>query len=174
MMLQASENSIGTQKSRPHWFRFSVRTLFVLVTLSGIALAGLFWFLAAPRYDAHLLAPNAMRTNAPSAVLGTAIHMVHEELRLRHFRDATGKITFGDRTSRDTTFQQSARQHGDFGVGYTAFDDPSGNRVTIRTYNEPGIGTLIVWEYAGGQDVQKISVILQKELAVQGVRILAD
>ena len=122
------------------------------------------------RYHAKILAPDALRTDAPRDMTAQAIQKVFEELRLRHFMDAKGNVVFPDGTSIDKTTQASAHKHGDFTRGIKAFDDPKGNRITIRSYTEPGIGTLLVWEYSKG-DVQKISVILQQELARQGVKL---
>ena len=122
------------------------------------------------RYHAKILAPDALRTDAPRNMTAQAIQKVFEELRLRHFMDAKGNVVFPGGTSIDKTTQESGQKHGDFVRGVKTFDDPKGNRITIRQYSEPGIGTLLVWEYSKG-DVQQISVILQQELARQGVKL---
>ena len=123
------------------------------------------------RYSATILAPDALITDAPRAIVATAIGKVHDELRLRHFMDAQGRVRFEDGTSVDTKTTESARKNGDFIRGLMSFDDPAGNRITIRDYSSPQFGTLVVWEYAGGKDEQQISVILQQELARQGVKL---
>jgi hypothetical protein len=140
----------------------------VIVVVGAVAAYAVF---VRARYTASVLAPDALTTNAPRAMVMPAVNKVYEQLRLRHFMDPQGRVRFADGTSTDTSKQESASQNGDFIRGVTSFDDPAGNRVTIRDYSAPQFGTLVVWEYAGGKDVQEISVILQQELARQGVKL---
>jgi hypothetical protein len=140
----------------------------VIVIIGAVAA---YVVLVGARHTATVFPPDALTTDAPRATVMQAINKVYEQLRLRHFMDAQGRVRFADGTSTDTSKQESATTNGHFTRGVMSFDDPAGNRVTIRDYSAPQFGTLVVWEYAGGKDVQEVSVILQQELARQGVKL---
>ena len=151
--------------------RYSWRQLLLAVLAIAMAVAVIAYICAPPRYIATALSSNALRTTAPSSTIVSALNGLYREVRRRHFTDDTGRVVFADGGSTDTTSVELVKVMGEFAEGTRTFDDPDGNRVTVKWYSEPKIGTLISWEYAGGQDPQTVSVILQRELAKAGVVI---
>ena len=148
---------------------FASRWISVAVVLLVAGVTASLWSLTRP--SATVLSPTALRTTAPHKLVQRAVDKLYRELRLDHFRDESGRVVFTDGTSTDTTSIESARRMGDYVEGERAFDDPEGNRVTVNWYAEPGLGTLLTWDYSGGQDPQIVSVILQTSLADSGVFI---
>jgi hypothetical protein len=152
--------------------QFSIRSLLWLMIVAALVLT---CFIQAQKLrtgpTATILAPDALTTDAPRAVVIEAIGRVYEQVRLRHFMDAQGRVKFADGSSTDTSKQESASNDGDFIRGVMSFDDPAGDRVTIRDYSLPKFGTLVLWERGGGKDVQEVSVILQQELTRLGVKL---
>ena len=153
--------------------RYSVKTMLVATAIVAMATWAVIWFLSPPVYTATLLNKTSLRTDAPQSALSLAVGDVYEELRLRHFMDSNGLVTFSDGTSSDTTSNEMVSVTGGVATGKKYFDDPDGNRITLTWTTEPRIGTLLTWEYQG-KDPQDVSVAVQKALAKQGVKLLGS
>lgn len=134
-----------------------VMAVAMLVATSGLVAYPSFW----SRPHTELLSRNVLRTSASPADVTSAINRVYRELRLEHYQSESGEIRFDDGTSRDRTSNESVSRTGDFVQGQRTFDDPEGRPIRICWYREPGLGTLIVWEYADPDDDQQIATILQ-------------
>ncbi|PHS14013.1 MAG: hypothetical protein COA78_06435 [Blastopirellula sp.] len=150
--------------------RYSIKAVFAATTIIAIGIWAAIWFLSPTIYTATLLNRTSLRTDAPQRIVGEAYGEVYSRMRLRHFTDAKGQVTFEDGTSRDTTYNESVSVLGEVTNGVMNFDDPDGNKVTFKWITEPKIGTLLTWEYEG-KDPQDVSVAIQKALAAQGVAI---
>ena len=145
--------------------------LLLILLLLAIPFASIgIYFVTTRSLTATVLTPNCLRTNAPSSILISTFEEVYRDLRLRHFMDNKGNVTFANGSSTDTTSNESVSVLGDVTTGEKYFDDPQGNRIQLTWTTEPEIGTLLSWKYQGN-DPQVVSVAIQKSLASKGISI---
>ena len=144
---------------------------FILAIVLAIPFAGIGIFFATNSdLSARVLTPSLLRTNAPPSILSSTLQDVYHDLRLRHFMDGKGNVTFANGSSTDTTSNESVSKLEGIVTGKKYFDDPKGNQIMLTWTTEPEIGTLLSWEYQG-DDPQIISIAIQKSLASKGVSI---
>lgn len=150
--------------------RYSLKTMFVVITGLSLAICLATWIFSPAVYKATLLNGTSLRTDAPSGIVAEVCGDVYDEMRLRHFMDTKGRVTFADGTSRDSTSNEIVSVTDGIATGIKYFDDPKGNKITLKWITEPKIGTLISWEYQES-DPQDVSVAIQKALAKRGVTL---
>ncbi|QDU90492.1 hypothetical protein Pla175_38970 [Pirellulimonas nuda] len=150
--------------------RYSVKTLLAAMTLVAFAVVAVLWLASPRKYTANILSRTSLRTDAPPGVLAAVRQDVYENLRLRHFMDGAGRVTFADGSASDATASETASVSGDVTGGRKEFDDPNGNKIALIWTTEPGHGTLLQWEYQG-KDPQDISVAVQQAFESHGVEV---